>query len=150
MAAYNSDRRPSSNPPVIANFDSSHLTISAGVAIFHLATLRVVVCYHSTERYWFLPKGRRDAGEDSGTGAEREGFEEVYTSLHNHHTIHSLIAEVTVVGLPKSPPPHSHPSPAAASTQPQHHCLALCDRACMDAAHARQPLGAVYPFLVYR
>ncbi|KAL8896564.1 MAG: hypothetical protein Q9207_007651 [Kuettlingeria erythrocarpa] len=77
MAASISDRRPSSNNPVIANFDSAHLTVAAGVAIFHLATSRVVVCYHSTERYWFLPKGRRDAGEDSGTGAEREGFEEV-------------------------------------------------------------------------
>ncbi|KAL8854830.1 MAG: hypothetical protein Q9221_000336 [Calogaya cf. arnoldii] len=69
--------RPTSNLPVIANFDSAHLTIGAGVAIFHLATSRVVVCYHSKEKYWFLPKGRRDAGEDSATGAEREGFEEV-------------------------------------------------------------------------
>ncbi|KAL8729713.1 MAG: hypothetical protein Q9166_004541 [cf. Caloplaca sp. 2 TL-2023] len=68
--------KPSSNPPVVANFDSAHLTIGAGVAIFHLATSRVVVCYHSKDRYWFLPKGRRDAGEDSSTGAEREGFEE--------------------------------------------------------------------------
>ncbi|KAL8816338.1 MAG: hypothetical protein Q9223_004637 [Gallowayella weberi] len=68
--------RPTSDLPIVANFDSAHLTIGAGVAIFHLATSRVVVCYHSTEKYWFLPKGRRDAGEDSGAGAEREGFEE--------------------------------------------------------------------------
>ncbi|KAI4136275.1 MAG: hypothetical protein LQ341_005731 [Variospora aurantia] len=67
---------PSSDYPVIANFDSAHLTIGAGVSIFHLATARVVVCYHSTEGYWFLPKGRRDAGEATNTGAEREGFEE--------------------------------------------------------------------------
>lgn len=72
-AAY----RPQSDQPVIANFDSNHLTIGAGVAIFHIATARVVVCYHSIGGYWFLPKGRRDAGEDSATGAEREGFEEV-------------------------------------------------------------------------
>ncbi|KAI4211354.1 MAG: hypothetical protein LQ351_005909 [Letrouitia transgressa] len=71
-AAY----RPQSDQPVIANFDSNHLTIGAGVAIFHIATARVVVCYHSIGGYWFLPKGRRDAGEDSATGAEREGFEE--------------------------------------------------------------------------
>ncbi|KAL8837093.1 MAG: hypothetical protein Q9170_002650 [Blastenia crenularia] len=68
--------RPSSNLPVIANFDSAHLTVGAGVAIFHVATARVVVCYHSVEKYWFLPKGRRDASEDSATGAEREGYEE--------------------------------------------------------------------------
>ncbi|KAL9585679.1 MAG: hypothetical protein Q9212_001375 [Teloschistes hypoglaucus] len=67
---------PSSHPPVVANFDSTHLVIGAGVAIFHLATSRVVVCYHSRHRYWFLPKGRRDAGEDTDTGAEREGYEE--------------------------------------------------------------------------
>ncbi|KAL8782788.1 MAG: hypothetical protein Q9213_005112 [Squamulea squamosa] len=76
MTTSNSRPRPTSNLPVIANYDSAHLTIGAGVAIFHIATSQVVVCYHSKDRYWFLPKGRRDAGEDSGTGAEREGFEE--------------------------------------------------------------------------
>lgn len=68
---------PSSTAPVVANFDSSHLTIGAGVAIFHLATSHVVLCWHSTENYWFLPKGRRDANEDIVRAAEREGFEEV-------------------------------------------------------------------------
>ena len=72
---------PSSSLPVVANFDSSHLLIGAGVAIFHLASARVVLCYHSVDQYWFLPKGRRDASEDSGSGAEREGFEEVNTLL---------------------------------------------------------------------
>ncbi|KAL9102497.1 MAG: hypothetical protein Q9163_002362 [Psora crenata] len=67
---------PESGQPTIANYDSAHLTIGAGVAIFHLASGRVVLCYHTTEHYWFLPKGRRNAGEDSGRGAEREGFEE--------------------------------------------------------------------------
>ncbi|KAL8778894.1 MAG: hypothetical protein Q9194_001734 [Teloschistes cf. exilis] len=32
---------PSSHLPVVANFDSTHLVIGAGVAIFHLATSRV-------------------------------------------------------------------------------------------------------------
>ena len=71
------DPIPSSDAPLVANFQSADCTIGAGVAIFHLASSRVVVCYHSAEKYWFLPKGRRDAGEGSGTGAEREGFEEV-------------------------------------------------------------------------
>ena len=66
-----------SSPPVTGNWDGAHTTIGAGVAIFHLATTRVVVCYHSVDKYWFLPKGRRDADEDTGAGAEREGFEEV-------------------------------------------------------------------------
>lgn len=68
---------PSSDAPLTANFDSSHLTIGAGVAIFHLKSSRVVLCWHSVKNYWFLPKGRRDIGEETGTGAEREGFEEV-------------------------------------------------------------------------
>ncbi|KAF2092155.1 hypothetical protein K490DRAFT_70817 [Saccharata proteae CBS 121410] len=65
-----------SNAPVNANFASPDLTIGCGVAIFHVATERVVLCYHSRDRYWFLPKGRRDVGEDTARAAEREGFEE--------------------------------------------------------------------------
>ena len=68
---------PSSDEPVIASFDSEHLTIGAGVAIFHLASERVVVCYHPKRDHYFLPKGRRDANEETGVAAEREGYEEV-------------------------------------------------------------------------
>ncbi|KAK3636941.1 hypothetical protein LTR56_012601 [Elasticomyces elasticus] len=62
--------------PVHASFPSEKLTIGAGVAIFHLASERVVVCYHSRDHYWFLPKGRRNANEETLRAAEREGFEE--------------------------------------------------------------------------
>lgn len=79
--AKSSNPRPQSDHPVYANFASSKLTIGAGVAIFHIASARVVLCWHSRDKYWFLPKGRRDAGEDSGAGAEREGFEEVHRIL---------------------------------------------------------------------
>ena len=72
---------PSSDNPVVASFDSEHLTIGAGVAIFHVASSRVVLCYHSVHKYWFLPKGRRDANEETGAAAEREGFEEVRTRI---------------------------------------------------------------------
>lgn len=68
----------SASLPLYARFDSSHLTIGAGVAIFRLATSRVVLCWHTREKYWFLPKGRRDAHEETGRGAEREGYEEVF------------------------------------------------------------------------
>lgn len=88
MATSASRHRPSSDLPVIAHFDSAHLTIGAGVAIFQLASSRVVVCYHSVDGYWFLPKGRRDASEDSGTGAEREGFEEA------NHTLHIFVSDL--------------------------------------------------------
>ncbi|KAK8221333.1 hypothetical protein IWZ01DRAFT_37411 [Phyllosticta capitalensis] len=67
---------PRSSNPVVANFVSHHLTIGCGVAIFHVASEKVVLCFHSRDRYWFLPKGRKDAGESIERAAEREGFEE--------------------------------------------------------------------------
>jgi len=63
--------------PVHSRFSAHHLVVAAGVAIFHVASERVVVCYHTRHGYWFLPKGRRDAGEITERAAEREGFEEV-------------------------------------------------------------------------
>ncbi|KAF4539775.1 Nudix domain-containing protein [Lasiodiplodia theobromae] len=69
-------RQPVRCPPVVANFPSEHLVIGCGVAIFHVASARVVLCRHTRDRYWFLPKGRRDAGEETNRAAEREGFEE--------------------------------------------------------------------------
>ena len=68
---------PASSNPIHANFASEKLTIGAGVAIFHLASARVVICYHSRDGYWFLPKGRRNVGEDTTEAGVREGFEEV-------------------------------------------------------------------------
>ncbi|KAK4541731.1 hypothetical protein LTR36_007440 [Oleoguttula mirabilis] len=62
--------------PVHASFPSERLTIGAGVAIFHVASERAVVCYHTRDKYWFLPKGRRNANEETMRAAEREGFEE--------------------------------------------------------------------------
>jgi len=69
-----------SNLPLRADFADSHFIIGGGVAIFHVASSRVVVCRHSRDRYWFLPKGRRDVGETTAQAAEREGYEEVCMS----------------------------------------------------------------------
>lgn len=66
-----------SDVPVIANFTSDRFTVGGGVAIFHVASARVVVCYHSRDKYWFLPKGRKDVHETVEQGAVREGYEEV-------------------------------------------------------------------------
>jgi 8-oxo-dGTP pyrophosphatase MutT (NUDIX family) len=70
---------PRAFPPVISQYSGDKLVVGGGVAIFHIATSRVVICsdVHRGKKYYFLPKGRRDAGEESGTGAEREGYEEV-------------------------------------------------------------------------
>ncbi|KAL1600629.1 hypothetical protein SLS60_007016 [Paraconiothyrium brasiliense] len=72
-------RAPQSTAPTFAHFTSEDFVQGAGVAIFHIASERVVVCNAVDRRvgkYYFLPKGRRDAGEDTRAGAEREGFEE--------------------------------------------------------------------------
>lgn len=70
-------KHPASSKPVYANYASEKIVQGAGVAIFHLASERVVVCYHTRDEYWFLPKGRRNVGESIEEAACREGFEEV-------------------------------------------------------------------------
>lgn len=67
---------PIASLPTSANYPSEKLTIGCGVAIFHLASSRVVLCYHSRDKYYFLPKGRKNANETHASAAEREGFEE--------------------------------------------------------------------------
>jgi len=48
----------------------------AGVTIFHLATSRIVICKDTRSGAHFLPKGRKDASEETTTTAIREGYEE--------------------------------------------------------------------------
>ena len=105
-----------SDPPLIGRWDSAHTTIGAGVAIFHLASSRVVLCYHTHHHYWFLPKGRRDANEDTGAGAEREGFEEVLTSPQLCSPTISL--KGNLVRLPQPPSPSSPANPPTQTPQP--------------------------------
>lgn len=82
---------PRKFPPTIAQYPGNQLVVGGGVAIFHVATGRVVICSAVDRRigqYYFLPKGRRDAGEESGTGAEREGYEEV--CIWPHYQLRTL------------------------------------------------------------
>ena len=98
-----------SNRPLAGNWDSAHTTVGGGVAIFHLASSRVVLCYHSVDRYWFLPKGRRDASENTAAGAEREGFEEVQLAyLFLHSEVQLLMCREEQVGLPQPRPSSSN------------------------------------------
>ncbi|KAF6222727.1 hypothetical protein HO133_000774 [Letharia lupina] len=98
---------PKAHLPIVGNWDSANTTIGAGVAIFHLASSRVVLCYHSTKNYYFLPKGRRDASEDTGSGAEREGFEE--SGYRNR---------LLPLPIPTRQPKAHNPSPSSAATTP--------------------------------
>lgn len=80
MSSSSTKSAPRSEAPIFSQYAAENFVQGAGVAIFHIASARVVVCSAVDRRigkYYFLPKGRRDAGEDTRTGAEREGFEEV-------------------------------------------------------------------------
>lgn len=85
MSGSHRDSAPSSSiPAIFAQFASEDFVQGGGVVIFHLASERVVICSAEDRRgrkYYFLPKGRRDAGENAGRGAEREGYEEVWKTL---------------------------------------------------------------------
>lgn len=73
------DGPKSTSPAIFGQWSSENFVVGGGVAIFHIATQRVVICSTQDRHgrtYYFLPKGRRDAGEESGRGAEREGYEE--------------------------------------------------------------------------
>lgn len=97
---------PKSVAPTFAQYAAEDFVQGAGVAIFHLASERVVVCSAVDRRvgtYFFLPKGRRDAGEETRAGAEREGFEEVCIHLpylhHVHVNSHAYMLELPADGL---------------------------------------------------
>jgi hypothetical protein len=82
---------PAQSTPVLAQYAGGDFIVGGGVAIFHIATGRVVICSAERHRggtFYFLPKGRRDAGEESGTGAEREGYEEVCSPTPSQKKIH--------------------------------------------------------------
>ena len=120
---------PKADLPIVGNWDSANTTIGAGVAIFHLASSRVVLCYHSTNNYYFLPKGRRDASEDTGSGAEREGFEEV-GALLNWDLRYDCVLTCAKVRLPQpsSSSSNSHsPTQSPQSLSIQRSNYALCD-----------------------
>lgn len=143
---------PKAAPPIAGNWDSAHTSIGAGVAIFHLASGRVVLCYHSTRGSYFLPKGRRDANEDTGPGAEREGFEEVST-LHKWdlNTMRKALTCATV-RLPQPPSPSSHthqPTQSAQSLSIQRSIFALRHRARLDPIGASLEHSAVHAILVH-
>nr|GAT49661.1 predicted protein [Mycena chlorophos] len=57
-------------------FADQNFMLGAGMVIFQEDTQRVVVCYESQEKKWFLPKGRKDVGESLADAALREAYEE--------------------------------------------------------------------------
>lgn len=131
--------------PLHADFDAAHLLIGGGVAIFHLATSRVVLCWHTRDEYWFLPKGRRDVNEESGAGAEREGFEE--SGFRNRllplPVNHRQPASAGTL-IPLQTVPVSTPQPAIRAPSPPD---ALSKSLCRPMGPAPKSIYAVEPIL---
>lgn len=56
---------------------SSDFMLGSGMVIIQPSTGKVVVLYETVQKYWFLPKGRKDIGESLEQAALREAYEEV-------------------------------------------------------------------------
>jgi 8-oxo-dGTP pyrophosphatase MutT (NUDIX family) len=80
---------------------SDNSLTGAGVTIFHLATSRIVICKDTRNGVFFLPKGRKDASEETTITAIREGYEESGYRCR----------------LLPLPLPHLQPSPATLDTK---------------------------------
>ena len=99
-ATMASHKTPPSSQAVFGQFAASNFVQGGGVAIFHIKSERVVICSaedRTGRTYYFLPKGRRDAGEDAARGAEREGFEEVYT-YYTHMLCSFFLSNIHITG----------------------------------------------------
>jgi hypothetical protein len=83
-------------------------------------------------KYYFLPKGRRDAGEESGTGAEREGYEEV--GMYDQRLSNTSLT-CSTEWLSQPSPPITYAAPPTASTSARSR-TAYDRRTRLDATHA--------------
>ncbi|PBK85695.1 hypothetical protein ARMGADRAFT_1087256 [Armillaria gallica] len=55
---------------------SSDFMVGSGMVIIQPSSHRIVVCYDSLRKTYFLPKGRKDIGESLEEAAVREAYEE--------------------------------------------------------------------------
>jgi len=56
---------------------ASNFMVGAGMVILQPSTGKVVVLYDEKNKFWFLPRGRKDVGESLEATALREAYEEV-------------------------------------------------------------------------
>ncbi|EJD43363.1 hypothetical protein AURDEDRAFT_32946, partial [Auricularia subglabra TFB-10046 SS5] len=50
--------------------------LGSGCVILQPSTSRIVLIWDHEEKYWMLPRGRKDLGESLQEAALREGYEE--------------------------------------------------------------------------
>lgn len=69
---------------------SSDFMVGSGMVIIQPSSHRIVVCYDSLRKTYFLPKGRKDIGESLEEAAVREAYEEVHLFFNNNAHILTL------------------------------------------------------------
>lgn len=64
--------------PAVPNsgWSSQNFMLGAGMVIIQPSTHKIVVVYDTKQKYWFFPRGRKDAGESLEVTAIREAYEE--------------------------------------------------------------------------
>ncbi|KAF5375430.1 hypothetical protein D9615_007919 [Tricholomella constricta] len=66
-----------SSPPVPnSGWASENFMFGAGMVIIQPSSHKIVVIYDTRDKYWFLPRGRKDMGESLEATAIREAYEE--------------------------------------------------------------------------
>ena len=74
-----------SSPPIDNSlFFANDFMLGAGMVILQPSSGKVVLVYDTQDKYWFLPRGRKDVGETLEQTALREAHEEVRCSSHPH------------------------------------------------------------------
>ncbi len=62
--------------PTDSAWHANDFMLGSGMVILQPSTEGVVLVYEKVEKYWFLPKGRKDIGESLEEASLREAYEE--------------------------------------------------------------------------
>jgi hypothetical protein len=74
-----------SSPAIInSGFANMNFMLGAGMVVFQPSTDKVVIVTDTQRKDWFLPRGRKDVGEELGQTALREAYEEVLHTLFQY------------------------------------------------------------------
>ncbi|PSR81826.1 hypothetical protein PHLCEN_2v6257 [Hermanssonia centrifuga] len=65
--------------PTDSAWHANDFMLGSGMVILQPSTEGVVLVYEKVEKYWFLPKGRKDIGESLEEASLREAYEEAST-----------------------------------------------------------------------
>jgi hypothetical protein len=127
-----------------ALFHCADFRLAAALVILQPSSGKIVVVYDTATGEWFVPRGRKDAGESIEQAALREGYEEVRTAPPPHPTVseprtHAVGLQRAVPAAIPAAPPRARP---ARRTRRRHaHGRARLHARHRHARHRRRALG---------